>query len=79
MERRVEIHAFSFFFRKKNMAYNETLRKDDHVNKINFKFIDFILVDRENGFFVEFRIPYSLTNFDAVIALRDSREIKLIK
>lgn len=48
-------------------------------NKITFKFIEFTMVDWGNGFFIDFRIPFSLENFDAVIGLRNSRDIKLIK
>lgn len=44
-----------------------------------FTVIEFEIRDWENGFFVRFRIPYSPHNYDAVLALRDSALIKLIR
>jgi len=46
---------------------------------MNYTAIEFDLRDWENGFFLTFRIPFSLENYSAVVALPDSASIKLIK
>lgn len=43
-----------------------------------YKSIEFQIRDWENGFFVTFRIPYSIKNYEAVIRLPGSAEIKLL-
>jgi len=45
----------------------------------NFTIIEFDLRDWENGFFVSFKIPFSRDNYEAVVGLRNSANIKLIK
>lgn len=48
-------------------------------NKLTYTRIKFTMVEWENEFLVDFEIPFSLENFDAVVSLRNSRDIKLVR
>lgn len=49
------------------------------MKRRSFTAIEFEYVDLDKGFYISFRIPFSLTNLDAVIAIPQSRAIRLIK